>query len=127
MSIACDRMDHYDVIMANGPVKQSMKHPLKQPSDAVVDVWIALIRAAQVSLVQQGPDFAAASLAADRYLFLAKIACTRFFCSGVTFVTMVCAFLSVLSGSRYSMMRSVRSPSAISCGLCSVSLIAACR
>ena len=46
MSIACDRMDHYDVIV------EPMKRPMKQPSDAVVDAWIALIRAQQVALLK---------------------------------------------------------------------------
>ena len=41
-------MDHYDVIMA----KEVMKQPVKQPSDAVVDAWIALIRAQQVALLK---------------------------------------------------------------------------
>src|SRR5262245_20583043 len=44
MSIACDRMNHYDVTMA--------KELMRQPSDAVVDAWIALIRAQQVALLK---------------------------------------------------------------------------
>lgn len=56
-----------------------------------------------------------------------RMSCTRFRCSGVTLDTTFIAFFWVLTGSRYSMIRSLLSPSAISCGLCSVSLTAACR
>src|SRR4051794_38885707 len=56
-----------------------------------------------------------------------RMSCTRFLCSGVTLDTTFIAFFWVLTGSRYSMIRSLLSPSAISCGLCSVSLTAACR
>src|SRR5215470_8765667 len=52
MSIACDRMDHYDVIMARESMKELVRQPVKQPSDAVVDAWIALIRAQQVALLK---------------------------------------------------------------------------
>ena len=52
---------------------------------------------------------------------------TRAFCAGVTSLTTPTTFLWVLAGSRYSMIRSILSPSAMSCGLCSVSFIAACR
>src|SRR5262245_51250963 len=58
MSIACDRMDHYDVIMAREWMKQSMK----QPSDAVVDAWIALIRAQQMALLKIERAFREAKL-----------------------------------------------------------------
>jgi DNA-binding MarR family transcriptional regulator len=58
MSIACDRMDHYDVIMA----KEAMKQSVKQPSDAVVDAWIALIRAQQVALLKIERAFREAKL-----------------------------------------------------------------
>jgi DNA-binding MarR family transcriptional regulator len=54
MSIACDRIDHYDVIMA--------KEPMKQPSDAIVDAWIALIRAQQVALLKIERAFREAKL-----------------------------------------------------------------
>jgi len=59
-------MDHYDVIMAKELMKQSMKqpmkYPVKQPSDAVVDAWIALIRAQQVALLKIERAFREAKL-----------------------------------------------------------------
>ena len=54
MSIACDRMDHYDVIMA--------RESMKPPSDAVVEAWIALTRAQQVALLKVERAFREAKL-----------------------------------------------------------------
>jgi len=48
--------------MAKEPVKQPMKQPMKQPSDAVVDAWIALIRAQQVALLKIERAFREAEL-----------------------------------------------------------------
>jgi|SRR5262245_35739404 len=62
MSIACDRMDHYDVIMARESMKELVRQPVKQPSDAVVDAWIALIRAQQVALLKIERAFREAKL-----------------------------------------------------------------
>ena len=52
---------------------------------------------------------------------------TRAFCAGVTSLTTPTTFLWVLAGSRYSTIRSIFTLSAMSCGLSSVSFIAACR
>jgi hypothetical protein len=50
---------------------------------------------------------------------------TRAFCSGVTSPTTATTFLWVAAGSRYSMIRSIFSPSAMSCGMDNVSFTAA--
>src|SRR5215204_1120657 len=52
---------------------------------------------------------------------------TRCFCSGVTLPTTETAFLWVLTGSRYSMVRSAFSPPAISCGSWRDCFSASCR
>jgi len=38
--------------MAKEPTKEPTKQPVRQPSDAVVDAWIALMRAQQVTLLK---------------------------------------------------------------------------
>ena len=50
--VACDRIDHYGMTVAKEPMQGPMKQSVKQPSDAVVDAWIALIRAQQVALLK---------------------------------------------------------------------------
>ena len=51
--VACDRIDHYGVIMTREK---------KQPSDPVVDAWIALLRAQQVALLKIERAFREAKL-----------------------------------------------------------------